>query len=151
MHRFLCVYILCIYYRFLLCNYCDAYMQCIIFLTVFVFFSSVISALYFLIYSVSLLIFSLCSCFLTSVSIFMTVILNSLSGKLHISISFIKICFWSFILFLYFGTYFSIFFCFGVSLRSGVTADAWEGMRSVTGNHTFHSSELSPDITPGIS
>ena len=46
MHRFLCVYALCIYYRFLLCNYCDAYMQCIIFLTVFVFFTSVISALY---------------------------------------------------------------------------------------------------------
>lgn len=75
--------------------------------TINMFFSSMVSVSYFLIFSISLLNFSLCSCIvlLTLVSIFMTIILNFLSGKLCYSISLGSVSgdLFSF-LFLFFGT-----------------------------------------------
>ena len=76
---------------------------------IIVFFSSMISVYYFLIFSVSLFRFSLYSCIVlqTSVSIFMTIISNSLSGKLLVFISLRS--FSAVYLVLLFGTYFPLF------------------------------------------
>lgn len=78
------------------------------------FFSSMVSVSYFLIFSISLLNFSLCSCIvlLTLVSIFMTIILNFLSGKSCYSISLGSV---SGDLFLWWS-HISLFLCMSISV-----------------------------------
>ena len=89
-----------VHWYFLLLHLASWWTPSIVFFSsVIVFFSSVISVWYFLIFSILLLKFSLCSyiVLLTSVSIFTTLILNSLSGITHLH--FIKAFFWGFIVF----------------------------------------------------